>query len=124
MIMQVPFGKSFLELSGKQCVEGSHKLSTVDLVEEIFEVTDMFNVGDFLPYIAWMDLQGCERRSKKLAAKLRAAFEGIIRARRLASEEGRPPNDYLDVLLQASASSDIPIHVMEVITVLISFVTT
>lgn len=92
-----------------------HKARIVELVEETLQLMGMFNVGDFLPCIAWMDLQGCERRSKRVGAEFRAAFEGIINARRQLADGGHPPNDYLGMLLQASASSDTPINMLEVI---------
>lgn len=105
------FGKRFSEL------ESGGKESIEELLEKMVELVGTPNVGDFLPCIAWMDLQGIDsRRCKKVAVDLREAFNGIIDACRLANKDaGRlPTNNFLEVLLQAS---DIPIHIMEVLQV-------
>nr|ABY77007.1 flavonoid 3',5'-hydroxylase [Petunia x hybrida] len=43
-----------------------------DMVVELMTIAGYFNIGDFIPCLAWMDLQGIEKRMKRLHKKFDA----------------------------------------------------
>lgn len=72
-------------------------------VTEAMEALGAVNLGDFIPFLNWIDLQGCLRRSKIAGRKFNAAFQALIDGRR--EQRGGnydPPADVLDILLLAS----------------------
>ncbi|MCO5569898.1 hypothetical protein L7F22_023612 [Adiantum nelumboides] len=78
----------------------------LQLIEQVPKLLGAFNVGDYLPFLAWMDLQGCERRSQKLAADLQEALiKPVIESRRQAAGAAEEEAYFLDALLALYASS-------------------
>ncbi|PAN47180.1 hypothetical protein PAHAL_9G240000 [Panicum hallii] len=66
-----------------------------DMVVELMQLAGVFNVGDFVPALAWLDPQGVVGRMKRLHRRYDDMMDGIIRERQ-AAEEGK---DLLSVLL-------------------------
>lgn len=79
-----------------------------DLISELLHLVGVLNVGDFIPWLACLDLQGYERRMKLVEQRWTAFLQEILDLRRAAMdrmvEDGRePPSvDLLDVLLSVS----------------------
>jgi cytochrome P450 len=80
-----------------------------DLVLEVSAALGSFNIGDFIPNLDWLDLQGVKRRLKKANARFDAFAEKMIDDHlyyRMAvasngQEEAEPHvNDFVDVLLE------------------------
>lgn len=95
--------------------------SLVALLLEIIHLLGIFNVGDFIPLLAWMDLQGCVRRSKIVRQKITAVWQGVIDARRnsrILGDYGNQDVDFLDVLLSASKGKDIQITDLNIMAIL------
>jgi len=88
----------------------SRKYSDEDLrgfsamVKESFLLLGSFNIGDYIPYLDWMDLQGLNRRIKKLQKTQDQLFEKVI-DEHVAQNNPNAPRDLVDVLLAASADS-------------------
>ncbi|KAL5665778.1 hypothetical protein ACJX0J_025886, partial [Zea mays] len=66
-----------------------------EMVVELMQLAGVFNVGDFVPALAWLDPQGVVGRMKRLHRRYDDMMNGIIRERK-AAEEGK---DLLSVLL-------------------------
>nr|AAV74194.1 flavonoid 3'-hydroxylase [Sorghum bicolor]AAV74195.1 flavonoid 3'-hydroxylase [Sorghum bicolor] len=66
-----------------------------DMVVELMQLAGVFNVGDFVPALARLDLQGVVGKMKRLHRRYDDMMNGIIRERK-AAEEGK---DLLSVLL-------------------------
>jgi flavonoid 3'-monooxygenase len=66
-----------------------------EMVVELMQLAGVFNVGDFVPALAWLDPQGVVGRMKRLHRRYDDMMNGIIRERK-AAEEGK---DMLSVLL-------------------------
>jgi len=66
-----------------------------DMVVELMQLAGVFNVGDFVPALAWLDLQGVVGKMKRLHRRYDDMMNSIIRKRK-AAEEGK---DLLSVLL-------------------------
>lgn len=102
IMSRMTLGKLLSELAAS-----GHKASSTDLVPLLIELQSLlggFNIGDFIPGLQWMDLQGYIRRSKSLGEKFKSMFQDIIDARRelRRTDSSSAPRDFLDVLLSAS----------------------
>ncbi|KAI5069183.1 hypothetical protein GOP47_0015484 [Adiantum capillus-veneris] len=109
IVTKMMTGKTLTELAGDEATR------ILKLIVKVPKLLGEFNVSDYLPFLAWMDLQGCERRSKKLAAELREAFERIVETRRQAGAANKVVDaHFLDALLECEASSSsTPVSIME-----------
>ncbi|WVZ61964.1 hypothetical protein U9M48_011769 [Paspalum notatum var. saurae] len=69
-----------------------------DMVVELMQLAGVFNVGDFVPALAWLDPQGVVGKMKRLHRRYDAMMDGIIRDRKKAAagDDGR---DLLGVML-------------------------
>ncbi|KAI8525994.1 hypothetical protein RHMOL_Rhmol13G0273900 [Rhododendron molle] len=79
--------------------KGAESNEFKDMVVEHMTLAGQFNVGDFIPAIAWIDLQGIERKMKRAINKWDALIRKMVTEHtELAHErEGNP--DFLDVLM-------------------------
>jgi 26-hydroxylase len=82
-----------------------------DLTAEVSNVA--FNIGDFIPYLDWLDLQGIKRRMKEASKTFDSLLEKILDDHvhhRIAATDGReeaePVKDFVDVLLDMAAETD------------------
>lgn len=75
------------------------------MIRESFEVAGAFNVGDYIPYVAWMDLQGLNRRFKEIHRIQDELLEKVIEEH-VAQNDPNVTRDLVDVLLAASADKD------------------
>lgn len=89
---------------------GENSKGFKDLVSEISSTLGGFNIGDFIPYLDWLDLQGIKGRMKKAGERFDAFAEKLIddhidhrrAAATLKGEldaEAEPVKDLVDVLL-------------------------
>ncbi|CAL9068231.1 flavonoid 3',5'-hydroxylase 1-like [Musa acuminata AAA Group] len=79
--------------------KGSEANEFKDMVVELMTLAAQVNISDFLPAVAWMDLQGLEARMKKLHKKFDRVLSRMV-AEHEASKgerEGRP--DLLDAVM-------------------------
>ncbi|TKV93697.1 hypothetical protein SEVIR_9G242900v4 [Setaria viridis] len=67
-----------------------------EMVVELMQLAGVFNVGDFVPALAWLDPQGVVGRMKRLHRRYDDMMDRIIREREAAGGDG---NDLLGVLL-------------------------
>nr|AAB37231.1 cytochrome P-450 [Phalaenopsis sp. SM9108] len=73
------------------------------ILKEGYELLGIFNWGDHLPLLGWLDLQGVRRRCRTLVAKVNVFVKKIIdehkrRANGVGIDEGEG-EDFVDVLL-------------------------
>eukprot|EP01018_Ginkgo_biloba_P011309 Gb_11421 [translate_table: standard] len=81
-------------------------------IQEATLLMGAFNIGDFIPYLGWMDVQGLNRRFCKTHKTLDAFFEKIIEEHAAAEAQRDGLNmDFVDVLLAISNSNDMEIKV-------------
>ncbi|KAI5080356.1 hypothetical protein GOP47_0005835 [Adiantum capillus-veneris] len=106
IISRIALNKKYTELSS---AGSTHDL--IALIDETMLLLGVPNIGDFIPSLAWMDLQGWERRMKVVGAKVQQAMGEIIKQRRAERLSGLPAadrphidqQDLLDVLLAAAS---------------------
>ncbi|XP_030458728.1 flavonoid 3',5'-hydroxylase 2-like [Syzygium oleosum] len=77
-----------------------------DMVVEFMGSAGYFNIGDFIPSVACMDLQGIEGRMKRLHQKFDALLTKMIEQHSVSAHERKGKPDFLDVLLANRENSE------------------
>ncbi|XP_042491913.1 flavonoid 3',5'-hydroxylase 2-like [Macadamia integrifolia] len=78
-----------------------------DMVVELMKIAGLLNIGDFIPSIAWMDLQGIEGGMKKLHTKWDALITKMIKEHQELANEGKGKKpDFLDVIFANRENSE------------------
>ncbi|KAJ3685582.1 hypothetical protein LUZ61_014746 [Rhynchospora tenuis] len=99
-VMMSVFGKRYDFLSG----EG---VELEEMVREGYELLGVFNWGDHVPFLRWLDLQGVRRRCRRLVSKVSVFVGKIIEEHKLKRgmnsgakmEKCGGDGDFVDVLL-------------------------
>ncbi|GLJ47077.1 hypothetical protein SUGI_0993860 [Cryptomeria japonica] len=76
-----------------------------DNVVELMTKAGYFNIGDFIPSIAWMDLHRIQGSMKKLAKRFDDMLNKMI-AEHQATTNGRTNPDFLDMLMSKQENFD------------------
>ncbi|XP_059627794.1 flavonoid 3',5'-hydroxylase 2-like [Cornus florida] len=99
MIGQVILSRRVFETKGSKSNEFK------DMVVELMTTAGYFNIGDFIPSIAWMDLQGIERGMKRLHKKFDDLLSRMIEEHNASAYERKGKPDFLDVVMAHQQSS-------------------
>ncbi|KAA8544343.1 hypothetical protein F0562_022389 [Nyssa sinensis] len=99
MIGQVILSRRVFETKGSESNEFK------DMVVELMTTAGYFNIGDFIPSIAWMDLQGIERGMKQLHKKFDILLTKMIEEHRASASERKGKPDFLDVVMSHQENS-------------------
>ncbi|GLT81770.1 hypothetical protein SLE2022_002040 [Rubroshorea leprosula] len=87
--------------------KGSESNEFKDMVVELMTSAGFFNIGDFIPSIAWMDLQGIERGMKKLHRRWDVLLTQMMKEHSATAHERRGKPDFLDIVMaNADSKSD------------------
>jgi len=102
MIGQIILSRRVFETKGYESNEFK------DMVVELMTTAGYFNIGDFIPILAWLDLQGIERGMKSLHKKFDALLTKMIEEHVASSQKSyRVKPDFLDRLIaQSKEDSD------------------
>ncbi|KAK9131415.1 hypothetical protein Sjap_011902 [Stephania japonica] len=106
VISRIVFGKKYLDDSHEKGTTTSSIVTPDEfkkMLDELFLLNGVLNIGDLIPWLGFLDLQGYVRRMKKLGKKLDRFLEHVIdehNKRREAEKDGWAPRDMVDVLLQ------------------------
>lgn len=83
-----------------------------DLLLEISSVTGTFNIGDFIPFLDWLDIQGVKRRTKKASKIFDELADKIIdhhvhhRNESKGHAEAENGKDFIYVLLEMKQAAE------------------
>ncbi|KAJ1289838.1 hypothetical protein BS78_02G195600 [Paspalum vaginatum] len=104
VITRMVLGKKYLE---KEVVAGGSVVTTPEefkwMLDELFLLNGVLNIGDSIPWLDWMDLQGYIKRMKKLSKMFDRFLEHVVEEhdqRRLREGKSFVAKDMVDVLLQ------------------------
>ncbi|KAJ1289839.1 hypothetical protein BS78_02G195700 [Paspalum vaginatum] len=104
VITRMVLGKKYLE---KEVVAGGSMVTTPEefkwMLDELFLLNGVLNIGDSIPWLDWMDLQGYIKRMKKLSKMFDRFLEHVVEEhdqRRRRDGKSFVANDMVDVLLQ------------------------
>ncbi|KAK7400972.1 hypothetical protein VNO78_12281 [Psophocarpus tetragonolobus] len=70
-----------------------------DMVVEFMTISGVNNFGDFVPLIAWIDLQGVVGKMKRLHKRFDGFLTKIIKEHEKSSHEREGKPDFLDILM-------------------------
>ncbi|RVW54501.1 Flavonoid 3',5'-hydroxylase 2 [Vitis vinifera] len=99
MIGQVILSRRVFETKGSESNEFK------DMVVELMTCAGYFNIGDFIPSIAWMDIQGIERGMKHLHKKFDKLLTRMIEEHTASAHERKGNPDFLDVVMDHQGNS-------------------
>jgi cytochrome P450 len=77
----------------------------ISMINESILLGSTFNIGDYIPFLAWMDLQGLKGRLKNMHSIIDILLEKIM-DEHVTQNDPNGAKDLLDVLLAASADKD------------------
>ena len=86
--------------------KGSESNEFKDMVVELMTSAGLFNVGDFIPSVAWMDLQGIERGMKRLHRRFDVLLTKMLEDHMATAHERKGKPDFLDVLMANQENLD------------------
>lgn len=92
-------------VTGNKYFSGAEaKLAEVEgMLDELISLNAVFNIGDWIPWLSFLDLQGYVKKMKALNKKLDRFYSLVIedhQARRVAEKGCFESRDMVDVLLQ------------------------
>ncbi|XP_061344875.1 flavonoid 3',5'-hydroxylase 2-like [Gastrolobium bilobum] len=93
MIGQVILSRRVFESKGSESNEFK------DMVVELMTTAGYFNIGDFIPFLAWLDLQGIERGMKNLHKKFDLLLTRMIEEHAASCHKRKVKPDFLDVVM-------------------------
>ncbi|KAE9465839.1 hypothetical protein C3L33_02249, partial [Rhododendron williamsianum] len=85
--------------------QGSESNEFKYMVVELMRLAGLFNIGDFIPSIAWMDLQGIEGKMKRLHKQFDGLLTKMIEEHSLTAHEREGNPDFLDIVM---ANREVP----------------
>ncbi|TKW33359.1 hypothetical protein SEVIR_2G229100v4 [Setaria viridis] len=104
VITRMVLGKKYLD---KEVAAGGSSVTTPEefkwMLDELFLLNGVLNIGDSIPWLDWMDLQGYIKRMKKLGKMFDRFLEHVVEEhnqRRLREGKSFVAKDMVDVLLQ------------------------
>ena len=78
-----------------------------DMVVELMTLAGVFNIGDFIPALEFLDLQGVAKKMKKLHARFDSFLNKILEEHSSSGGGGNPNNaDLLSTLLSLKVVED------------------
>ncbi|CAD6219071.1 unnamed protein product [Miscanthus lutarioriparius] len=105
VITRMVLGKKYLDK--EEAAAGSVTMTTPEefkwMLDELFLLNGVLNIGDSIPWLDWMDLQGYIKRMKKLSKMFDRFLEHVVEEhnqRRLPEGKDFVAKDMVDVLLQ------------------------
>lgn len=106
IICRMAFGKKYCD---QDLIGG---IGIKSMIKETFVLAGSLNMGDFIPYLAWIDLQGLNRRLKNIH-KIQDDLLGKILEEHASPPQNNPNYmpDLVDVLLAASADEDLEFEI-------------
>ncbi|TQD71838.1 hypothetical protein C1H46_042620 [Malus baccata] len=83
-----------------------------DMVDEFFVLNGVFNIGDWIPWLNFLDLHGYIKRMKAMQKKINRFYDFMLNEHKAQKEgvEEFVPKDMVDLLLQlVDGSNDLEV---------------
>ncbi|KAE8774113.1 cytochrome P450 71A1-like [Hordeum vulgare] len=116
VMMRMVLGNKCLDKGVKEA--GSLSVPTPEelkwMVNEFFFLSGVHNIGDSIPWLGWLDLQGYVKRMKKLSKMFDRFLEQVVdehTERRRLQGEGFVASDFLDVLLEIASDPNLEVKI-------------
>jgi hypothetical protein len=112
VISRMVMGKKYLH---KEATEDGTTLEEFKwMVGEWFMLNGVLNIGDSIPWLDWMDLQGYIKRMKKLSKMFDRFLEHVVEEhdrRRCLEGESFVAKDMVDVLLEIASDPNLEVQI-------------
>nr|AUR26640.1 cytochrome P450 oxidase 75B1-like protein [Platycodon grandiflorus] len=85
-----------------------------EMLDELFLLNGVLNIGDWIPWIDFLDLQGYVKRMKALSKKLNRFYDHVIdehQARRQAAGKDFVAKDMVDLLLELADDPNLEVKI-------------
>lgn len=77
-----------------------------EMVVELMVLAGVFNIGDFVPSLEWLDLQGVASKMKKLHDRFDAFLNTILEEHKINGRDGEQHTDLLSTLISLKDNAD------------------
>lgn len=108
IICRMAFGKKYSE-------DELDSRGFKDMIKEVFFLSGAINIGDFIPWLEWMDLQGLRRRQKSCHKTFDAFFEMVIQEhvdqKKNKLDDSATNKDFVDVMLGLMENNDMEVKI-------------
>lgn len=93
-------------ISMHHCSQGEESNKYKDMIVELLTGAGLFNIGDFIPAIAWLDLQGVQAKLKGIHDRFDAMITKMLEEHSATAKEreGRP--DFIDLIMANRIGED------------------
>ncbi|XP_008798387.2 flavonoid 3',5'-hydroxylase 1-like [Phoenix dactylifera] len=78
--------------------QGEESNQYKDMIVELLTGGDLFNIGDFVPAIAWMDLQGVQAKLRRIHKRFDGMVTKLLEAHAASAKQRQGKPDFLDVI--------------------------
>ncbi|KAK4735193.1 hypothetical protein R3W88_009454 [Solanum pinnatisectum] len=90
---------------GRTYNEGESGIAVKGLLQELLALLGTFNIGEYIPWLKWVNkINGLDSRVKKVAKDLDAFLDSVIEERVIRNNKGEystgEAKDFVDVLLE------------------------
>ncbi|KAL6656079.1 hypothetical protein ACP70R_006905 [Stipagrostis hirtigluma subsp. patula] len=111
VITRMVLGKKYLDKEAASAVTTPEEFKW--MLDELFLLNGVLNIGDSIPWLDWMDLQGYIKRMKKLSKMFDRFLEHVVEEhnqRRLKEGQSFVAKDMVDVLLQIADDPNLEVE--------------
>ncbi|XP_058754463.1 trimethyltridecatetraene synthase-like [Vicia villosa] len=110
IISRMVLGKKYLQKT-QNAIISSHEFR--NMLDEFFLLNGILNIGDFIPWIHFLDLQGYVKRMKALSKKFDRFMEYVLEEHieRKKNVKDYVSKDLVDVLLQLVEDPDLEVKI-------------
>ncbi|KAL4559913.1 hypothetical protein LXL04_032059 [Taraxacum kok-saghyz] len=102
IVMRVIAGKRFY---GREVEDSEEANKFMNIISDVFEICGASNLGDFVPFLQWIDFQGLEKRLSKLQTENDRFSQILIEERRRKRRNSdTEANTFIDAMLSLQES--------------------
>ncbi|KAJ8467095.1 hypothetical protein OPV22_029647 [Ensete ventricosum] len=87
-------------------VQGNESNQYKDMIVELLTGGGLFNIGDFVPAIAWMDLQRVQAKLRRVHVRFDAMVTKLLEEHEATKEERRGRPDFIDTIMANREGED------------------
>ncbi|KAF5482096.1 hypothetical protein F2P56_002690 [Juglans regia] len=111
VISRITLGKNYFKESESGTSTGSTKLEEFqEILDELLLLNGVLNIGDWIPWLDFLDLQGYVRRMKAVMEKLDQVYDHVLDEHKARmGGKGFVPKDMVDLLLQMADNPSVDV---------------
>ncbi|KAL6964126.1 hypothetical protein U1Q18_035183, partial [Sarracenia purpurea var. burkii] len=102
IIMRMVAGKRYFGFDVEDSTEAGQ---FQDIIREVFELSGASNLGDFVPFLRWIDFQSMEKRMLTVKKKVDIFLDNLIDERRKEDKTSYPHGERTNTMIDSILSS-------------------